>query len=148
MVIHTSLLRGHRTFLPCTEDVDMTELARVSVCLCWVSCWPSAPLSRGCLGPQGALISQTNGSCATASLAALIYLPDMCFLVCFLSPARHGRWYWAVSTALLHSCQMNQSLQSAPRPCLVFSTSINAGALRKGLVLFLLFIRKRIALSR
>jgi len=70
--------------------------------------------------PWGALVSQTNTSHATASLAALIYLPDMCFLVCFLSPLK-TRWYWAVSAALLSSHQMNQSFWRALLPSLVQS---------------------------
>ncbi len=120
-----SQLRGHKlkfllqagwmSLLPLNVGISTPELTRVSVRLCW----HPAPLSHSCLGPRGALISQTNSSRAAALLAALIYLPDMCFLVCFLSPARRCRWYWAVLTALLHSCQMNQSLPRAPQLCLV-----------------------------
>ena len=106
--------------------------AGLSVCLCWLS----TPLSHGCLGPWGALISQTNGSCAAASLAALIYLPDMCFLVCFLSPARRapmilscvdGAPPFMPDESITPACSV--ALFSADR---LFSTSINAGALGKG----------------
>ena len=105
---------------------------------------PSAPLSLALPRAPGCSYLKLTAPVPQPPLAALIYLPDMCFLVCFLSPARHGRWYWAVLTALLHSCQMNQSLLRAPRPRLVptvFSTSINSFGRR--LVLFLPFIKKR-----
>lgn len=64
--------------------MDTSEPAGVSVCLCWLSAGPLLFYLAAASVPQGALISQTNGRRAAAPLAALIYLPDMCFLVRFL----------------------------------------------------------------
>lgn len=75
----------HPALMPLCVDMDAAVLARACQ---FVSAGP-APLSHGCLRPQGAIISQTAPR-ATASFTALIYLPDMCFLVCFLPPARRG----------------------------------------------------------
>ncbi|KAK5873031.1 hypothetical protein PBY51_013677 [Eleginops maclovinus] len=41
-------------------------------------------------GPGVLLSLKETAPVPQPPLAALIYLPDMCFLVCFLSPARHG----------------------------------------------------------
>lgn len=99
------------------------------------------------LEPRGALISQTAPA-PQPRLAHLIYLPDMCFPVCFLLPLSRSRRYWAVSTALLHSRQTINHACALLQTRLVFSTSISAGSFRKRLVLFLPFIRKKIALSK
>ena len=71
-VIKASPLRGHKVKSIIPGEVD-NAAAAANVCghlprLSWPECRlvSAGPVSRGCLGPRGALISQTNDSRAAA----------------------------------------------------------------------------------
>lgn len=114
---HVTVIWGDRRRSRLCDRCEQRQM--MCPCLSRSVCLPSpwaAQLAAG--SAPGVLLSlKQTPSCAAASLAALICLPDTCFLVCFLSPVRHGWWYWAAAAALLLSHQMNQSLRCSLPPC-------------------------------